>query len=54
MTHVSIPPAEREALGIEGVVYLGCRIKEVEDLVEDVRDGLDGRMMRIVGMRAGS
>ncbi|KAG2743302.1 hypothetical protein P692DRAFT_20747002, partial [Suillus brevipes Sb2] len=31
MTHASIPPAEREALGIEGV-----------DLLDDVRGGLDG------------
>jgi cystathionine gamma-lyase len=42
MTHASIPPAEREALGIEGLVRLSCGIEEVEDLVEDLRDALDG------------
>ncbi|KAG1905939.1 Cys/Met metabolism PLP-dependent enzyme-domain-containing protein [Suillus fuscotomentosus] len=31
MTHASIPPAEREALGIEGLVRLSCGIEEVED-----------------------
>ncbi|KAG2336327.1 hypothetical protein BDR05DRAFT_971128 [Suillus weaverae] len=41
MTHASIPPAEREALGIE-VVRLSCGIEEVEDLVEDLRGALDG------------
>ncbi|KAG2054792.1 hypothetical protein BDR06DRAFT_955101 [Suillus hirtellus] len=42
MTHASIPPAEREALGIEGLVRLSCGIEEVEDLVEDLRAALDG------------
>ncbi|KIK34051.1 hypothetical protein CY34DRAFT_813173 [Suillus luteus UH-Slu-Lm8-n1] len=42
MTHASIPPAEREALGIEGLVRLSCGIEEVEDLVEDLRSALDG------------
>jgi hypothetical protein len=42
MTYASIPLAERETLGIEGVVCLSCGIKELEDLVEDVRGGLDG------------
>jgi cystathionine gamma-lyase len=42
MTHASIPPAEREALGIEGLVRLSCGIEEVDDLVEDLRDALDG------------
>ncbi|KAG1778171.1 Cys/Met metabolism PLP-dependent enzyme-domain-containing protein [Suillus placidus] len=42
MTHASIPPAEREALGIEGLVRLSCGIEEVEDLVEDLRGALDG------------
>ncbi|KAG2353268.1 Cys/Met metabolism PLP-dependent enzyme-domain-containing protein [Suillus spraguei] len=42
MTHASIPAAEREALGIEGLVRLSCGIEEVEDLVEDLRAALDG------------
>ncbi|KAG2033874.1 Cys/Met metabolism PLP-dependent enzyme-domain-containing protein [Suillus americanus] len=42
MTHASIPPAEREALGIEGLVRLSCGIEEAEDLVEDLRGALDG------------
>ncbi|KAG1808928.1 Cys/Met metabolism PLP-dependent enzyme-domain-containing protein [Suillus subaureus] len=37
MTHASIPPAEREALGIEGLVRLSCGIEEAEDLVDDLR-----------------
>lgn len=41
MTHASIPPAEREALGIEGLVRLSCGIEEVEDLIDDLRDALD-------------
>lgn len=41
MTHASIPPAEREALGIEGLLRLSCGIEEVEDLVEDLRGALD-------------
>ncbi|KAG2336333.1 hypothetical protein BDR05DRAFT_1005960 [Suillus weaverae] len=42
MTHASIPLAECEALGIEGLVCLSCGIEEVEDLVEDLRGALDG------------
>ncbi|KAG1718910.1 hypothetical protein EDB19DRAFT_1919704 [Suillus lakei] len=42
ITHASIPPAEREVLGIEGLVCLSCRIEDVEDLVEDLRSALDG------------
>ncbi|KAG1827960.1 Cys/Met metabolism PLP-dependent enzyme-domain-containing protein [Suillus variegatus] len=42
MTHASIPAAEREALGIEGLVRLSCGIEEVEDLVDDLRAALDG------------
>jgi len=41
MTHASIPLAEREALGIEGLVRLSCGIEESEDLVEDLRRALD-------------
>ncbi|KAG1840176.1 Cys/Met metabolism PLP-dependent enzyme-domain-containing protein [Suillus subalutaceus] len=35
MTHASIPAAEREALGIEGLVRLSCGIEEADDLDED-------------------
>jgi cystathionine gamma-lyase len=34
MTHASIPPADREVLGVEGLVRLSCGIEEVEDVVE--------------------
>ncbi|KAG1794464.1 uncharacterized protein HD556DRAFT_1370761 [Suillus plorans] len=40
MGHTSIPPAEREALGIERLVRLSCGIEEVEDL-RAVSDGLE-------------
>ncbi|KAI3602202.1 cystathionine gamma-lyase [Moniliophthora roreri] len=42
MTHASIPPKEREQLGIgEGLVRLSVGIEEAEDLVEDLKRGLD-------------
>lgn len=41
MTHASIPPAEREALGIEGLIRLSCGIEEVDDLIDDLRGALD-------------
>jgi cystathionine gamma-lyase len=42
MTHASIPPADREVLGVEGLVRLSCGIEEVEDVVEDLKSALDG------------
>lgn len=42
MTHGSIPPKERELLGIgDDLVRLSCGVEEGEDLVEDVRQALE-------------
>ncbi|KAK7044012.1 cystathionine gamma-lyase cys3 [Paramarasmius palmivorus] len=42
MTHASIPPKEREELGIgEGLVRLSVGVEEAEDLVDDLLKGLD-------------
>ncbi|KAJ3981099.1 Cys/Met metabolism PLP-dependent enzyme-domain-containing protein [Lentinula detonsa] len=42
MTHASIPPEEREKLGItEGLVRLSVGVEEGDDLVDDLRRGLD-------------
>ncbi|KAG7091862.1 hypothetical protein E1B28_008263 [Marasmius oreades] len=41
MTHASIPPEEREMLGIgEGLIRLSIGIEEAEDLLDDLRAGL--------------
>lgn len=43
MTHASIPPAERAALGIgHDLIRLSVGIEDVEDLLEDVRQALEG------------
>ncbi|KAK1227498.1 cystathionine gamma-lyase cys3, partial [Marasmius sp. AFHP31] len=42
MTHASIPPKERDELGIgEGLVRLSVGVEEADDLVEDLRNGLE-------------
>jgi cystathionine gamma-lyase len=42
MTHGSIPPAERAALGIDdGLIRLSVGVEEVEDLVADVEQALE-------------
>jgi cystathionine beta-lyase/cystathionine gamma-synthase len=43
MTHASVPPERRAALGItEGMVRLSCGVEEVEDLIADLDAALDG------------
>jgi cystathionine gamma-lyase len=43
MTHGSIPPVQRSALGIDdSLVRLSVGIEDVEDLRRDLRDALDG------------
>ncbi len=43
MTHAGVPEAEREAAGItDGLVRLSVGIEDVRDLIEDLRQGLDG------------
>ncbi len=42
MTHASVPPARREALGItDGLVRISAGIEDVEDLQEDLAQALD-------------
>ncbi|KAI3622408.1 hypothetical protein WG66_016015 [Moniliophthora roreri] len=42
MTHASIPPKEREQLGIgEGLVRLSIGVEEADDLIEDLKRGLE-------------
>jgi cystathionine gamma-lyase len=43
MTHASIPPKEREELGIsEGLVRLSVGVEDADDLIEDLKKGLEG------------
>ncbi len=45
MTHASVPPERRAALGMsEGLIRLSCGVEDIEDLLEDLEyawDGLD-------------
>jgi cystathionine beta-lyase/cystathionine gamma-synthase len=42
MTHGSVPPERRAELGItDGLVRLSCGIEDIEDLLADVKRGLD-------------
>ncbi|EEB95659.1 hypothetical protein MPER_05332 [Moniliophthora perniciosa FA553] len=42
MTHASIPPKEREQLGIgEGLVRLSIGVEEADDLIADLKRGLE-------------
>ena len=42
MTHASVPPAERQRLGItDGLVRLSVGVEDIEDLVRDVESALD-------------
>ena len=41
MTHASIPKAEREAVGIDdGLVRLSVGVESIDDLIDDLSDGL--------------
>jgi cystathionine beta-lyase/cystathionine gamma-synthase len=43
MTHASVPPERRAALGItEGLVRLSCGVEDVGDLIADLEAALDG------------
>lgn len=48
MTHASLLPAERKALGIEGLLRLSCGIEEADDVrgglvtLLNVSDGANG------------
>jgi len=42
MTHTSIPPERRAAIGIgEGLIRLSVGIEDERDLIEDLRQALD-------------
>jgi cystathionine beta-lyase/cystathionine gamma-synthase len=42
MTHASVPPEQRAALGItEGLVRLSCGVEDVGDLIGDLEQALD-------------
>jgi cystathionine beta-lyase/cystathionine gamma-synthase len=42
MTHASVPPADRQRIGItDGLVRLSVGVEDVEDLVRDVLAALD-------------
>jgi methionine-gamma-lyase len=43
MTHAGIPQQERETAGIsDGLVRLSVGIEDVDDLIQDLRQALDG------------
>ncbi len=43
MTHASIPPDKRQALGIDdSLIRLSVGIEDVEDLVADLKEALSG------------
>lgn len=45
MTHASLPPERRQALGIsDGLVRLSCGIEDTEDLLQDVVAALDAAL----------
>jgi cystathionine beta-lyase/cystathionine gamma-synthase len=43
MTHASVPPSERERLGItDGLIRLSCGVEDVEDLLADLETAFAG------------
>ena len=41
MTHASVPPAQRDALGIsDGLIRLSVGVEHVDDLIADLERGL--------------
>jgi len=43
MTHASVPPERREALGMrEGLIRLSCGVEDPEDLIEDLEHAWEG------------
>jgi cystathionine beta-lyase/cystathionine gamma-synthase len=43
MTHASVPPERRAALGMsEGLVRLSCGVEDIEDLLEDLEHAWEG------------
>ena len=44
MTHASVEPARRAQLGItEGLVRLSCGVEDVNDLLADLEQALEGQ-----------
>ena len=43
MTHASVPPAMRKAMGLtDSLVRLSCGIEDAEDLIADLEQALRG------------
>jgi cystathionine beta-lyase/cystathionine gamma-synthase len=43
MTHASVPPDRRAALGIsDGLIRLSCGVEDVDDLLEDLEHAFAG------------
>jgi cystathionine beta-lyase/cystathionine gamma-synthase len=43
MTHASVPPERRAALGItDGLIRLSCGVEDAEDLLEDLEQAFAG------------
>jgi cystathionine beta-lyase/cystathionine gamma-synthase len=44
MTHASIPKAEREKAGLkDSLIRLSVGVEEVEDLIEDLKQAIEGK-----------
>ncbi len=49
MTHASVPPERRAAIGItDGLVRISAGIEDIDDLKDDLTQALDARLMGIV------
>jgi len=43
MTHASVPPDRRAAMGLsDGLIRLSCGVEDVGDLLADLEQALDG------------
>ena len=43
MTHASVPPERRAALGLsEGLVRLSCGVEDTQDLLDDLEQAFEG------------
>src|ERR1051326_4859823 len=55
MTHASVPPERRAAMGLsDGLIRLSCGVEEVEDLIADLEQAFDGLRATGHGQRAKS
>jgi cystathionine beta-lyase/cystathionine gamma-synthase len=55
MTHASVPPDRRAAMGLsDGLIRLSCGVEDVEDLIADLEQAFDGLRATGRGQRAKS